>query len=78
MNLAALVALFVVSVAYPDANLVQIDGQIGQGVQAAAVVFGYIVQLLSSKGTHEALRSVPVVGTSLTVGSAQPSPDKRF
>lgn len=64
LNLVALVAIVVVSVAYPSTDLIAIDAQIGKGVEAAMLIFGYVVQLISSAQTHNVLRNVPVIGTS--------------
>jgi hypothetical protein len=65
-NLLVLVALFVAKSFYPEIDFPAVDQVFGS--LASILTFGLALagQFLVSKGTHVALRGVPVVGTSLS------------
>ena len=62
LNLAGLVMLLVLKVYKPEVDVGEVDAQVSQAVEVGVVVFGYIIQLLSSKLSHEVMRGVPGVG----------------
>lgn len=64
LNLAAMVVLFVLKVFVPTVSIDGMDAKIAEFVPVMTVVVGYIVQLLSSKLTHLAVKGIPVIGWS--------------
>ncbi len=68
-NLVGMAGMLALKVFQPDFDFAGMDAQAAQFASVAAVVVGYILQLLSSKATNSAVRGVPIVGKSF-------SPDK--
>lgn len=66
LNLIGLALLLLMQVYKPDLAIGEIDSQVGEFVQVGTVVFGYVIQLLASKGTHVAVRGVPLIGKTHT------------
>jgi hypothetical protein len=66
LNLLGLLLLFGLKFFRPDLDLAAMDEQAAALANVAAVLIGYITQLLSSKLTHLALKSVPVIGASFS------------
>jgi hypothetical protein len=66
LNLIGLALLLLTQVYKPDLAIRDLDTQVGEFVKVGTVVLGYVIQLLASKGTHVAVRGVPVIGTSHT------------
>lgn len=64
LNLLGMVALFVLRIVKPDLDIAGVDAQVMAFANVAAVVLGYVIQLLSSKLTHIAITGVPVIGKS--------------
>jgi len=65
LNLAGLIALYVLGIVQPDLNIEQLDSVAGTIGQILALAFGLAWQLLSTKLTHEkALKGVPFIGKS--------------
>lgn len=69
-NLLGLVVLFILGIVKPDFDLGAADQVFGQVAQIATLILGLIGQVLVSKGTHAALRGVPVVGKSFSAPKA--------
>lgn len=65
-NLLVLVVLFAVKSFYPQVNFPAVDQVFGSLASVLTFALALSGQLLVSKGTHVALRGVPVVGTSLS------------
>lgn len=66
LNLIGLAVLFVIGIYKPQFDLGQADAVAAQVAQILTLVFGLVVQLWSSKGSHGLLRGVPLVGKSFT------------
>ena len=68
LNLAGLVALFVVGIVAPEYDIPGLDGQVAQVAQILSLIFAFIMQNWVSKGTHDVLASgkVPVIGKSFS------------
>lgn len=64
LNLAGLIGLLALRVFQPDLDVEGLDAQVGQFVEVGIVVFGYVMQLLGSKLTHEITRGVTLIGKS--------------
>lgn len=71
LNLAGLIALFVLRIFKPDFDIGIIDEQAAALANAAVVIIGYITQLLSSKLAHLAFKNVPMLGTSFSVEASK-------
>lgn len=69
LNLVGLVGLFVLQVVDPTVDVAEMDTQAAQFAEVATVVLSYIVQLLSSKLAHYALKGVPWFGESFSAKS---------
>lgn len=66
LNLAGLVALFVLGVFAPTADIKDIDGVAAQIAQLLTIAVGLFVQLGGAKLAHSLLKGVPVVGKSFS------------
>lgn len=66
LNLAGLVMLLVLKVYAPSVDVGGLDEQVGQFVEVGVVVFGYVIQLLSSKLAHSVVRGVPGIGKAIS------------
>ena len=64
LNLAGLVALFVLKVFVPAQDVGQLDSVAAGLAQALAALAGLIVQLGGAKAAHALLRGFPVIGKS--------------
>lgn len=64
LNLAGLIAMFVLRIFRPDFDLAGIDEQAAQLANVVTVLLAYITQLLSSKLAHIAVKTIPVIGKS--------------
>ena len=64
LNLLGLAALFVIGIYNPQFDLGKADAVAAQVAQILTLVFGLIVQLWSSRGAHNLLRGVPLIGKS--------------
>ena len=62
LNLLGLAGILAVNVYVPDYDVAGLDTSVAKFVEVGVVVLSYVVQLLSSKVTHTALRGVPLVG----------------
>lgn len=62
LNLAGLVMLLALQIYAPQVDIEGLDQQVAQAVEVGVVVFGYIIQLLSSKLSHAVVRGVPGIG----------------
>jgi len=67
LNVVGMIGLLLLKLFKPDADLVVIDGFASQVAQALMILVGLVTQMLSSKGTHIALKGVPVIGKSFTL-----------
>jgi hypothetical protein len=67
LNALGMIGLLLLQIFKPDVDLVALDGFASQVAQALMILFGLIAQMLSSKGTHIALKGVPVIGKSFTL-----------
>lgn len=54
-NLVVLLAVTIVFKLYPQFNFGSIDAQIAEFAKVAGIVFAYIIQIIGSKGVHNAL-----------------------
>lgn len=68
LNLAALALLLVTRTYRPDVDIQAVDQQVMDFVNVGVVVFSYVLQLVSSKGTHKFIKGVPVIGKSNSAG----------
>lgn len=66
LNLAGLVLLLVMRVYAPQVDVEGLDAQVAQFVEVGTVIFGYIIQLLSSKLSHAVVRGVPGIGKAIS------------
>ena len=66
LNLLGLAGLLAAKVYAPQVDIAGMDAQVAQFVQVGLVVFGYVLQLLASKGAYVAIRGVPVLGKSFS------------
>lgn len=65
LNLIGMALLLMAKVFRPDLDLIELDSQAAQLATALSVVFGYVLQLLSSKFVHQfALKGLPLIGKS--------------
>lgn len=69
LNLVGIVAVFVLKLVKPDLDWTFIDSQAQVLAEIGTLAFGFVLQLLSAKTTHAAVRNVPVIGKSY--GSAK-------
>lgn len=65
-NLVGLALLLATKTFKPELDMSAVDSQVMDFVNVGVVVFSYVLQLLMSKGTHFAVRGVPVIGKSDT------------
>jgi hypothetical protein len=70
LNLIGLVTLIVIKVFVPALAVTAIDGYAGQIAQVFIVVLGFVIQIVTSAGTHDAFASagLPVIGKSHSTG----------
>ena len=66
LNILGLAGMFALKIFNPDVDLAGLDATVAQVAEACLVMFGYLVQLLSSKGFHELVRNVPLIGKSIS------------
>lgn len=66
INLLGMIGFIAYKIINPSFDPAGIDSQIGQIVQIAQILLGYVMQLGVSKITHSAVRNVPVIGKSNT------------
>jgi hypothetical protein len=68
LNLVALVALVLVKVFVPSADIGVLDGLAGQAATALIVILGYLVQIFVSGDVHVLLSNmrIPLAGMSYT------------
>lgn len=66
LNMIGLAVLLLLRVYQPELDIGVWDQHAGQIANVLLVVFGYILQLLSSKVTHIAVTGVPVIGKSFS------------
>lgn len=64
LNLLGMAILLGLRVYVPDLDIPGADSSLQQLAAVLTVVFNYIMQLIGSKGAHNLLRGVPVVGKS--------------
>lgn len=64
LNIVGLIALLSLKLFKPDVSIPDLDAQAGALADVLVALSGFIVQLLSSKATHLAVRNVPVIGKS--------------
>jgi len=64
LNLIAMAVFLGLKIYNPQVDLAGIDAEIAKVAQMALIILGYVAQLGISKGTHAALRGVPVLGKS--------------
>lgn len=69
-NLLGLAGLLFINVYKPGMNVTAIDSKLSGFVQFGVIVFSYVTMLIASKGTHFAIKGVPVIGTSATLAAA--------
>lgn len=67
LNLLGLLILFVLGLFKPDVDLVYADQVAGQVANIMLMVTGLVVQLLSSRATHSALKGTKVLGASYSL-----------
>jgi hypothetical protein len=66
LNLAGLVALFVLKVFVPSADIGQLDGLAATIAQIGVLVLGLVTQLLGSKLAHASVRGTWAIGKSFS------------
>src|SRR3990167_40085 len=66
LNVAGIVILFLLKVFKPDVDPAQYDGIAGKIVTIATLALGLFVQLGGSKGVHNLVRGVPLLGKSFS------------
>lgn len=66
LNLLAIMGMVASQFIWPETSLKIIDTQLGLLAAIGAFVFDYVIQLGFSKLSHEAVKGVPVIGTSFT------------
>jgi len=66
LNLAGLVALFVLKVFVPSADIGEIDGLAATIAQIGVLVLGLVTQLLGSKLAHASVRGTWAIGKSFS------------
>jgi hypothetical protein len=74
LNVLGLVILFILHVFVPSTDISNLNTVAGQVAQIAALVVGLVIQLLSSKAAHFALKGVPLVGYSYSLRLNKPMP----
>ena len=62
LNLFGLAFLLIMKIYAPMTDIGGLDNQLTEFVNVGVVVFGYILQLLSSKMAHAVIRGVPGIG----------------
>lgn len=71
LNLVGMVALFIVKTFFPSVDIGSVDQIAGTIAQVLALLVGLVLQLLSSKATHTAIKGVPLIGKSYTADFAR-------
>lgn len=66
LNLAGLVALFVLRVFVPSADIGELDGLAATIAQLGVLVLGLVTQLLGSKLAHASVRGTWAIGKSFS------------
>lgn len=66
LNLIAMAVFVGLKIYKPDIDLAGIDAEIAKVAEIALIILGYVMQLGISKGTHAAVRGVPLVGKSFS------------
>jgi len=66
INLAGLVALFVLKVFAPQVDVSNLDSVAGQVAQILTIAVGLFVQLGGSRLGHELVKNIPLIGKSFT------------
>ena len=69
LNLVGLVALFLLRVFVPSADIGKLDGVAATVAQIGVLVLGLITQMLGSKLAHFSVKGAPVIGKSYSLGS---------
>lgn len=71
LNLAGLIGLSVAKIVWPDLAISAVDSVAGQVAEILVVVFSYVVQIVVSNKTHNALvdAHVPLIGKSFSLES---------
>lgn len=67
LNLLALAALLVVGVLNPGFDWVALDEKLATGAALGSALLAFILQLLSAKVAHQAVRGTPIIGTSFSL-----------
>ncbi len=67
LNLLLLIGLFVARVFRPDVDVQHIDSQVAGFAQIGTMILSYVIQLIASQRTHDALRGVPILGKSYSL-----------
>ena len=66
LNILGLAGLLAAGIWFPDLDIEGLDAQVAQFVNVGMVVFTYVIQLLSSKVAHIAVRGATVIGKSFS------------
>ena len=71
LNLAGLVALFLLKVFVPSADIGQLDGLAAVIAQVGVLVLGLVTSMLGSKLAHYSVKGAPVIGKSYSFDRGQ-------
>ena len=70
INLAGVIALYILRLVVPDFDIIQVDTLLGEIALAGAYILGFVGMLVGAKITYFGTRGLPVIGTSNSTSSS--------
>lgn len=69
LNLAGVIALYIIRLVIPEFDVLQVDTLLGEIALAGTYLLGFVLMLVGSKITYFGTRGLPVIGTSNSTSS---------
>jgi hypothetical protein len=67
LNIVGMISLLLLQIFKPGMDITAVDSAAGQIAQMLIILVGLVTQMLSSKGTHLALKGTPLIGKSFSL-----------